>query len=220
MTTTYGKTNIQSINKLNLPKNIILRHCSPTHSLVLDGMVESVPMTTVRRPLTLIFAWMLAQDKHLEKYRQLWFKRGFDVLTVRTSPLDLLLPPIGGRIVAKNLVKALSELNSQYNEMVVHIFSVGGYQFGETLSQLQSNEDYNKILNSIKGVIFDSCVFTEDCAPGLSRAITLNPIVQPVIESSISVFLKLFEKISVKNYEKASYNIFNPVVPYKGIPHQ
>jgi hypothetical protein len=217
MTTTYGKTNIQSINKLNLPKNIILKHCSPTHSLVLDGMVESMPISTVRRPLTLIFAWLLAKDKHLEKYRQLWFKRGFDVLTVRTSPLDLLLPPIGGRIVAKNLVKALSELNSQYNEIVIHAFSVGGYQFGETLVQLRAEDENRNILNSIKGVILDSMVFIEDCAPGVSRAITLNPIVQPMIESSIYGFLKLFHNISVKNYKICEEVMFNPFIRYPGI---
>jgi len=217
LTTSYGKPAFNSKRQFNLPKNIILRQCSPNSSaLLLDGMVASVPMTSVRRPLTLIFSWMLAKDKHLEKYRQLWFRRGFDVLTVRTSPLDLLLPPVGGRVVAKNLVKCLSELNSQYNEMVVHAFSVGGYQFGETLLQLRGQE-CDDVLNSIKGVVLDSMVFTEDAAPGLSRAITLNPILQPMIETSIHGFLKLFDKVSVKNYEKASQMIFNPLVKYPGL---
>ena len=167
-----------------------------------------------QRPLTLIFAWMLAKDKHLEKYRQLWFNKGFDVLTVRTSPLDLLLPPIGGQIVAKNLVQCLSELNNQYNEVVVHAFSVGGYQFGETLLQLKEQKH---ILNSIKGFVLDSMVFTSDCAPGLSRAITLNPIVQPIIENSIHYFLKIFRNVSVKNYNESEYMIFNPMIKYPGI---
>ena len=218
MTSSYGKSKVQTINKTNLPKNMILRHCSPTHSgILLDGMVEPLSVTTERRPLTLIFAWMLAKDKHLEKYRQMWFKRGFDVLTVRTSPLDLLLPPIGGRIVAQNLVKALSELNSQYNEIIVHYFSVGGYQFGETLVQMRAQNECQNILNSFKGVIVDSMVFTKDCAPGLSRAITLNPIIQPIIEKSIDVFLKLFQNISVKNYLKAEDMICNPFLKYPGI---
>ncbi len=104
MTSGYSKP--QTLNNTMLPKNMILRHCSPIPSITyMDPIIHSVPMTAVRRPLTVILAWMLAKDKHLEKYRQLWFRRGFDVLTVRTTPIDLLLPPIGGRVVASNLVK-------------------------------------------------------------------------------------------------------------------
>ena len=211
-------SNVYSKRQFNLPKNIILKHCTPNTApgILLDGMIESVPISSVRRPLTLIFAWMLAKDKHVEKYRQMWFRRGFDVLTVRTKPMDLLLPPIGGRVVANNLVKCLSEMCEEYNEIVVQAFSVGGYQFGETLLLLRQQQ-YKHILNSFKGVIFDSMVFTEDCAPGLSRAITLNPIVQPMIENSILAFLKLFHNISVKNYEKASHMIFNPMIKYPGM---
>ena len=197
---------------------MILRHCSPSSSYALldTGFAESMPIATTRRPLTVIFTWMLAKDKHVEKYRQLWYKKGFDVLTVKTSPFDLLMPPLGGQVVAKNLVKSLSQLYAQYNEIVVHAFSVGGYQFGLTLNELIKSGQNDHILRSIKGIVIDSMVFTEDCAPGLSRAITLNPVVQPVLQSSIHVFLKLFKHISVKYYDTASHMIFNPVVKYSG----
>ncbi|CAG2121031.1 unnamed protein product, partial [Medioppia subpectinata] len=212
LTTSYGSPKIQANNKIILPKNIVLRHCSPSTSYALSldtGFSESMPMTTTRRPLTIIFSWMLAKDKHVEKYRQLWYKRGFDVLTVRTSPFDLLVPPLGGQVVAKNLAQTLSQLNAQYNEIVIHAFSVGGYQFGLTLNELIQSQQNQHILDSIKGIVIDSMVFTEDCAPGLSRAVTLNPVVQPMIESTIHVFLKLF-KNTVKYYDTAYYMIANP----------
>ena len=138
------------------------------------------------------------------------------MLTVRTSPLDVLLPPIGSQIVANNLVQCLSELNNHYNEVVVHAFSVGGYQFGETLLKLKHQQRI-QTLNSIKGLVLDSMVFTSDCAPGLSRAITLHPIFQPIIENSIHYFLKMFRNISVKNYEKSVHMITNPMIKYPGI---
>jgi hypothetical protein len=188
-----------------------------TSLAMMDGTQQLVPFTTVRRPLTIILAWMLAKDKHLEKYRQLWFRRGFDVLTVRTSPLDLLLPPIGGQVVASNLVKYLTEINSQYNEIVIHAFSVGGYQLGETVVKLQSSDEHKDIRDSIKGIVLDSMVYIEDAAPGLSRAITTNPVLQPILETSISTFLKLFHNISVKNYLKVSDSLFNPFFRCPGI---
>ncbi|CAG2122179.1 unnamed protein product, partial [Medioppia subpectinata] len=175
-----------------------------------------MPMTTTRRPLTIIFSWMLAKDKHVEKYRQLWYKRGFDVLTVRTSPFDLLVPPLGGQVVAKNVVKGMAQLYSQYNEIVVHTFSVGGYQLGLTLNELTSHEENKPLLNQIKGIVFDSMVFTDDCAPGLSRAVTLNPVVQPAIEASITLFLKSFKNI-VKYYDTCERMYFHPALKYNGL---
>ena len=32
--------------------------------------------------LLLLFAWMLSEQPHIEKYREFWIKRGFDILTV------------------------------------------------------------------------------------------------------------------------------------------
>jgi len=174
----------------------------------MDPMMQSVSMTAVRRPLTVILAWMLAKEQHLEKYRQLWFRRGFDVLTVRTSPIDLLLPPIGGQVVASNLVKYLTEINPQYNEVVIHAFSVGGYQYGEILLKLRSSDKYKAICDSLKGIIIDSMVHVEDAAPGLSRAITRNFILQPLLEASIAGFLALTKSISMDNYRKSSNEIF------------
>ena len=197
------------------PKDVSLRYCSPIPIITFgdDPEVQSVSMSTVRRPLTIILAWMLAQDKHIEKYRQMWFKRGFDVLTVKTSPIDLLIPPIGGQIVAKNLVQYLSEISPQfYREIVIHAFSVGGYQYGEVLLKLTSSEEYKQLCQSFKGIIIDSMVHADDCPPGLSRAITKNPVIQPILEMSIKGFLKLTHKVSLDNYKKSSDQIFaNPL---------
>ncbi|XP_054155761.1 transmembrane protein 53-like [Oppia nitens] len=225
--TSYGTaSNITALNnKLKLPKYMSFGRCSPASSssssmAIVDHVYDRSPSMAIaghRRPLTMIFAWMLAKDKHIEKYKQMWFKRGFDVLIVKTSPLDLLLPPVGGQVVAANVVKSLHELCAQYNEIVVHAFSVGGYQFGLTLQQLTGIQENRYLLDSIKGLILDSMVFTEDCAPGLSRAITQHPAVQPLIEQSINGFLRLFKNISVKYYDMA-YNAYaNPGAKYSGL---
>jgi len=215
----YGKTRGNSFASSTIPKNMVLRHCSPIPTITTTATTmqdtiaiqadQQQTITLSARPLVIIMAWMLAKDKHLEKYRQMWFKRGCDVLTVRTSPIDLLLPPVGGKVVANNLVNYLLEMNPQYRQILIHAFSVGGYQFGEFLSKLRTSDEYNIISDSVRGVICDSIVYTEDAAPGLSRAITKNPVLQPLLEGSIYGFLKLFHGIAVKNYERASNEFFN-----------
>ena len=175
-----------------------LWQCSPIHS----SHPTKGTVYTGKRPLTLIFAWMLAKDRYLEKFRQLWFDRGFDVLVVQTSLFDAMFPPIGTQVVAQTLIKSLSELSTNYDEIVVHAFSVGGYQFGEVLVQLKREERHHNILNSIKGVVFDSLIYANDCASGVSKTMSTNPILQPMVQFSTKLFTKLYPNL-MKHYKNS-----------------
>ena len=201
----------QSIRKTTFPKNITLWRYSP-HNPQIEGkgVIE-------RRPLTLIFCWLFSKDKNLEKFRQLWFEKGFDVLTVHTSLRDSLLPPIGSQVVAKNVVKVISDLNPEYNEIVIHAFSVGGYQCGEVLVQLTANKEYSHLMDSIKGLIMDSLVHFNDYAPGVARTVTQNQLLQSIIESTINLFLKLFHNIVITHYKTAENKMMYPPAKYPGI---
>ena len=175
--------------------------------------VNTLSEVTAARPLVLLFAWMLSKDSHIEKYRELWISRGYDILTVRTSPFDLLLPLTGGRRVAVNVFNFLSKLKPRYDEIIVHAFSVGGYQMGEFFNRLSieaanGNEDAEKLFSAFRGVIVDSCVFADDCPPGLSRAMTTHPIIQPMIEKSILGFLQLTKPITLSRYYFVSNVLF------------
>lgn len=169
--------------------------------------IESTTADTyATRPLVLLFAWMLSKNSQIEKYREFWIKRGYDILTVQTSPIDLLLPSIGGKRVAKNVYNFLNKLTPKYDEILVHAFSVGGYQLGEFLDRLYTNIDEGdreaeRIYNAIKLILIDSVVFADDAPPGLSRAITTNPIGQPILEKSIATFLKLTKRYTFDRYK-------------------
>ncbi len=158
---------------------------------------------------------MLSKNSHLEKYRQFWTSRGYDILTVQTSPFDLLLPSLGGRKVAQNVFNFLTrELVPRYDEVLVHAFSVGGYQLGELLQRLyegieRGEPEAEQLYRSMKGWLIDSVVFAEDAAPGLSRAITLNPVVQPVLEKSIATFLSATSRFTFARYKLVEANIID-----------
>ena len=44
------------------------------------------------RPLVVLFGWMLAKKRHLNKYGNLYLSKGFDVLSIQVPPTQVLWP--------------------------------------------------------------------------------------------------------------------------------
>lgn len=207
-------TSAKKVTGTKLPSNIVFRYCPtklhdgsvcltrpPSYDLASHSGADCVSP----RPLLILFAWMQSIESHIEKYREFWFNRGFDVISIRTLPLHLLLPGIGGRRNGEILYSFLSEFTPRYDEIIFHAFSVGGYQLGEYQNILineckNGNENAERQYSAIKGIVMDSCVYPEECPPGLSRAITTHPVLQPMLESSIRNFLKLTKPIVMDRY--------------------
>ena len=45
-----------------------------------------------QRPLVVLFGWMLAKKRHLNKYGNLYLSKGFDVLSIQVPPQQILWP--------------------------------------------------------------------------------------------------------------------------------
>ena len=167
------------------------------------------------RRLAVLFAWMLAKEKHLERYRNLYFRRGFDVLTVTTSPLELLLPEKGSQPIAKNVLNFMNDQITNYPEIVIHAFSVGGYQFGEVLVEMAKETNLHILRNmskAIKGLICDSGADMEAIPKGLSRAVTNNRFLQKLFKNYIAFHMKLFHSIATKHYFASEQAFKNNVI--------
>lgn len=198
-------------NGVKLPSNMLFRSATSDRSTMTFSCNESQVDSISTRPLILLFAWMLSKNKHIDKYREFWTSRGYDILTVQTKPLDLLLPTIGGKKVAENVLNLLSKV--KYDQMVIHAFSVGGYQLGEFLCLLSNesrngNPDAQRVNQAMKGWIIDSCVFADSCPPGLSKAITHHPTIQPMLEKGIEHFLQITHSFTLDRYNMLSKYLF------------
>jgi pimeloyl-ACP methyl ester carboxylesterase len=158
------------------------------------------------RPLVLMLGWMFSQDRHLERYRQIYFEHGYDVLTVQSTPLKLLWPTLGSQVIARDVVNYLRKVYSNYSYISVHGFSVGGYQLGETLVELDKLETElrEKVTNKFRGVITDSCVDICNVPYGLSRAITSNIILASMIQFLIATYLFINYFFVTIHYLKSS----------------
>jgi len=108
------------------------------------------------KPLLILFAWLFAKERHLDKYRALYLERGFDVLTIKVNVRDFLIPQSGSQQIAAHIVRFLAERQNLYRAYIFHAFSVGAYQMGELFVLLQKEthkqaENETKVL--LKGII-------------------------------------------------------------------
>lgn len=209
----------------NIHKNIHLRRSlevipvSQMHATHPSEQFDS-NIIDIKKPLAVILAWLSAQEKHLEKYRILWFQRGFDVLTVKMSLPQFLFPSLGAKKLINDLLNFLILSSKNYPEIILHAFSVGAYEFGEMLSQLKENSEFQKfntklspnleknarqiISENIKGIIFDSPVATEGIASGVSRSLTGNQYLCKMFEYLIRFHLFCSYPFATKHYYNAS----------------
>ncbi|KAI1285093.1 Transmembrane protein 53 [Halotydeus destructor] len=167
--------------------------------------VASSGPTSGPRPLLLLFGWLFSQDRHLDRYRKLYYQQGFDVLTIQNTTLRLLFPTHGVHVTCHQVVDFLRDHHHSYPYILVHGFSVGGYTFCEFLLELEKDAKLNEvILDKMKGMIMDSGVDADDFALGLGRALTNNLVVAKVIQILAAMFLFLFYFTSTIHYKTAS----------------
>lgn len=164
--------------------------------------------TTSERRLVVLLSWLEAKEKHIEKYRQFYLDRGFDVLNVKTSPLDLLLPNVGASKISRDFVRFMIE--KQYSNVVLHGFSVGGYMFGRLLLEIDRLDagERKKLLNSIQGLVFDSLVPFEGTCVGVANSITSNPMGAKCLEQLLKLYLYLGHNIATKHFLEASEKVW------------
>lgn len=181
---------------------------------------QFVPET--QRPLAVLLTWLAAKESHIEKYRSLWLQKGFDVLTVKMTPYQLLLPKYGSIPLIRDMVKFLVAISDHYPDLLLHCFSVGAYEFGEMMytlndkefmdsinvtgnySRYSDDDPKSRLEKAIKGIIFDSPVNLNGIAAGVSRSITDNDMARKSLEASIQAHLTMSHSFATKYYERAS----------------
>lgn len=67
--------------------------------ITLSGSASLQLNLNEERPLTIILPWLMSQQKHIQKYAKYYLDNGFDVLTVRTTPWQLLWPVNGSQVL-------------------------------------------------------------------------------------------------------------------------
>ncbi|XP_049290091.1 uncharacterized protein LOC125767499 isoform X1 [Anopheles funestus] len=167
---------------------------------------QSLRLTaTLDKPLVFIFAWLQASEKHLAKYAEFYLEQGFDVLCVHITPWQLVWPVYGSQKVAADIVKFLS--NNDFPEgIVIHGFSVGGYLWGECLVKLHADPHGRRVLEKIRGQVWDSLADITEIPVGVPHAVLPhNATLQGVLRNYINYHMKLFHEEATQYYVKCTH---------------
>ncbi|XP_035901560.1 uncharacterized protein LOC118507299 [Anopheles stephensi] len=156
------------------------------------------------KPLVFIFAWLQASEKHLAKYAEFYLDQGFEVLCVHITPWQLVWPVNGSQKVAADVVKFLAN-NELPEGIVIHGFSVGGYLWGECLVKLQADPSGKRVLEKIRGQVWDSLADITEIPVGVPHAVLPhNPTLQGVLRNYINYHMKLFHEEATQYYVKCT----------------
>ncbi|XP_015792272.1 transmembrane protein 53 [Tetranychus urticae] len=214
----HGKANKHGVHFVN--KNLSIKYANSVNQ---DNKINhntnggsDVEVKPASRLLVLI-AWIRAAEKNLEKYREIYIKNyGFDVLTVYTNPIDFLLPTVGTQKTAQNLVDYLVTEGNKYSDIVIHGFSVGAYEFGEiliilnkALEKSEANSAYHKLIDTIRGMVFDSAVDVSGAPIGVSRSVGGETFLADAIQIVMRFYMWLASPVATKHYVASSKMFHN-----------
>ncbi|XP_055590728.1 transmembrane protein 53-A-like [Uranotaenia lowii] len=165
--------------------------------------------TQLDKPLVIIFAWLLASEKHLKKFSEFYLEQGFEVLVAHLSPWQLIWPVHGSQAIANDVLAFLRN-NDLEHGMVIHGFSVGGYLWGECLVKIHHDEANKVILDKIKGQVWDSVADITEIPVGVPHAVLpKNPTLQSALRGYMNYHLKLFHEEATQYYDFSSKTFFN-----------
>ncbi|XP_037036088.1 transmembrane protein 53 isoform X3 [Bradysia coprophila] len=167
----------------------------------------------IDKPLVIMLSWLLAKQKHLSKFAELYIEQGYDVVTVAITPWQLLWPAKGTQVNAADLLKFL-ENNPMYNPLLLHGFSVGGYMWGECLVHMaRDQERYSSILNRISGQIWDSAADITEIPVGVPKALfPTNQALQNALRHYMVYHMKTFHDAATMHYIRSSQMFHSTLV--------
>lgn len=157
------------------------------------------------RPLLVILSWLLSKRQHIMKFANLYLEQGFDIAVVSLTPWQLVWPVKGSRLVALDLLTFLTR-NQNYEQILLHGFSVGGYMWGEVLDFIESDrKQYGHITDKVVGQVWDSVADISELTIGTPRAVfPKNEVLQTMLKKYLEYHMKAFHEQATRYYIRSS----------------
>ncbi|XP_006812992.1 transmembrane protein 53-like [Saccoglossus kowalevskii] len=151
------------------------------------------------RPLVLMFTWMSAKRRYIEKYVDLYTSKNADVLVVKMDPVNLVWPSTGQTVV----IDLLNYLEKGEQPIIIHSFSVGGHLYGEMLRKVESKcGRYLPVKDRIIGQVFDSCASPRGSFNSICDAITQNPLLWFLLKGVAVTYFWVTHKYTVAHIQE------------------
>lgn len=156
------------------------------------------------KSLVVLLSWLGGRRKDLEKFCKFYDDLGFDVLIARIHPIQVLQPVKCAKPIASDIVNFLVD-SENYERVVIHGFSAGGYLWGECLVNMRENPDKRKIIEEkVKAQVYDSIAGVQEVKIGVSKVLfPSNLFMQRASMNLIQQYLNTFNNFCIKHYQKS-----------------
>lgn len=158
--------------------------------------------------LVVLWTWLGAQEKHIKKYREFYLKRGFDVVNVNTTLIDILMPNYLARRNAAACVQFL--INKQYERVFYHGFSIGALMFGQVLLDIDQRDPRirEKLYKSIWGIALDSAATMADFEQTFANSFTQNKLFAKILGSLFRAYKQIARDFAASYFRQIEQFIF------------
>jgi len=209
-------------NTFTFCRNLSTKRLTPTVSLVTNDDSGTKKLRSNKaslaeydsqgRPLSVLLCWLMAKNNAVNKYAKFYVDKGYDVLTVRITPGQLLWPSRCTPIIEKELLPVL--LSSDHTQKLIHGFSVGGHVFAQTIKYFRKEpEKYRQLESTIFAQIWDSVVDIEGTSIGVSKSVFMNnKFLQRSLQKYIDFHMKVFYDVATKYYVESHEYFYNQPV--------
>lgn len=162
------------------------------------------------KSLVLLLSWLGGKRKDLEKFCELYADLGFDVLIARIHPMQVFRPVKCAKPIANDIVNFLVD-SENYERVVIHGFSAGGYLWGECLVNMQENSDKRRIIDEkVKAQVWDSIAGIQEVRIGVSKVLfPSNLFMQRASMNLIQQYLNTFNNFCTRHYKKSDDTFHN-----------
>ncbi|XP_033823961.1 transmembrane protein 53 [Periophthalmus magnuspinnatus] len=199
----------RGISTQRLCKNVTLyvNEQAPASSRAASGPVEDPP-----RPLLVMLPWLGSRPQSVEKYCDIYFRTGLDVLVV-TSEVSHFLWPRWGLDHGRMILDLLQSEQFISRPLLVHAFSIGAYTFAQLLVHVSRDvQQYENLTRRIKGQVYDSVVAgsLEHMATGVGK--TMLPRLETVVKHASLAYFSLFKNQTVDYFNTSIDTFWNTPV--------
>ncbi|XP_030845082.1 uncharacterized protein LOC755141 [Strongylocentrotus purpuratus] len=153
------------------------------------------------RPLVVMFSWLLAKPRHVNKYVELYTRKGMDVLVVKTRPIDIAWPA-NAKEIAREILDYVTDGDKR--PLLVHAFSVSSHVYAEMLDLVDAVEKYSSVRYRIVGQILDSCVLSRDSYEGIYSQASSNSFTQLFIKRVAETYFWVTNKYTMDSIIKVN----------------
>ncbi|KAL4236274.1 hypothetical protein ACF0H5_004661 [Mactra antiquata] len=191
---------IKNIRTLNTNHKDIQQGSSNQDEFIIKKISDKLKSNS----LVVMFGFYGATNRAIQNYSDLYQSLGFDVLHV-PSYLKHFAWPKNSVSLAGNLLSYLNTTCSSYDQIVIHAFSMGAYNFTVCMGEMYTKPElYGHIQKNIKAVVYDSLTIGElsNMAIGVGQGVSRNVLVQKVVPLSMSMYFFLTSPWTVKFYDE------------------